>query len=60
MEVLAVGDQVAPAFGTPDPDVLRWSEHEGYVLGSRNRLLVGINIPKADEPITGVALRCVT
>ncbi len=37
IEVLAVGDQVAPIFGTPDPDVLRWIEREGYVLVSRNR-----------------------
>jgi hypothetical protein len=37
MDVLAVGDDVAPAFGTPDPVVLRWIEHEGYILVSRNR-----------------------
>lgn len=37
MEVLAVGDVMAPAFGTPDPELLRWIEQEGYVLVSRNR-----------------------
>lgn len=37
MEVLAVGDDMAPAFGTPDPELLRWIERQGYVLVSRNR-----------------------
>ena len=37
LEVLAVGDALAPAFGTLDPDLLRWIEREGYVLVSRNR-----------------------
>lgn len=37
MEVLAVGDEMAPAFGTPDPELLQWIEREGYVLVSRNR-----------------------
>ncbi len=32
IEVLAVGDQVAPVFGTPDADVLRWIELEGYII----------------------------
>lgn len=37
IEVLAVGDEGAPAFGTPDPEVLQWIEQEGYVLVCRNR-----------------------
>lgn len=37
MDVLAVGDSMAPAFGTPDRELLRWIEQTGYVLVSRNR-----------------------
>ena len=37
IEVLAVGDDTAPALGTPDPEILQWIEREGYVLVSRNR-----------------------
>jgi hypothetical protein len=37
MDVLAVGDDMAPAYATPDPQLLRWIEREGYVLVSRNR-----------------------
>jgi len=37
MEILAVGDDTAPALGTPDPELLQWIEREGYVLVSRNR-----------------------
>lgn len=37
MDVLVVGDDLAPALGAPDPELLRWIEREGYVLVSRNR-----------------------
>jgi len=37
MEILAVGDDMAPALGTSDPELLQWIEQEGYVLVSRNR-----------------------
>ena len=37
MEVLVVGDETAPALGTPDAELLRWIEREGYILVSRNR-----------------------
>lgn len=37
MEVLCVGDEMAPAFGTPDGELLRWIERAGYILVSRNR-----------------------
>ena len=37
IEVLAVGDPVAPPFGTLDPDILRWIEQQGTILISRNR-----------------------
>ena len=37
MEVLAVGDDLAPAFGAHDRELLQWIEREGYILVSRNR-----------------------
>ena len=37
MAVLAVGDDLAPPRGTPDPDILLWLEREGYCLITRNR-----------------------
>jgi hypothetical protein len=37
MEILAVGDEGAPPFGTPDAELLGWAEKEGYILVSRNR-----------------------
>ena len=37
MGILAVGDEMAPAIGTRDSQLLRWIEQEGYVLVSRNR-----------------------
>lgn len=37
IDILAVGDETGPARGTPDPQLLRWIEREGYVLVSRNR-----------------------
>jgi len=37
MEILAVGDEKAPPFGTLDDELLRWVEKEGYILVSRNR-----------------------
>ena len=37
MEVLVVGDDVAPALGTSDRELLQWIERVGYILVSRNR-----------------------
>jgi hypothetical protein len=37
IEVLAVGDDTAPAIGTEDPELLRWIWENGYILVSRNR-----------------------
>lgn len=37
MKVLAVGDEMAPAYGMLDPHLLQWIEREGFVLVSRNR-----------------------
>ena len=37
IQVLAIGDELAPARGTLDPAILEWIEQNGYVLVSRNR-----------------------
>ncbi len=37
MEILIVGDELAPPRGTLDPDILLWMEREGYSLITRNR-----------------------
>lgn len=37
IEVLMVGDDTAPAIGTPDAELLRWIEQNRYILVSRNR-----------------------
>jgi hypothetical protein len=37
VEVLAVGDDTAPAIGTADAVLLQWIEKNGYILVSRNR-----------------------
>ena len=37
VEVLAVGDDTAPAIGTADDELLQWIEENGYILVSRNR-----------------------
>jgi hypothetical protein len=44
IEVLAVGDQSSPALGTPDPEILRWIEKEGYILVSRNRRTMPLHL----------------
>jgi hypothetical protein len=35
--VLCIGDDTAPALGTPDPVLLDWLEENNYILVSRNR-----------------------
>lgn len=37
MDVLAVGQPLAPPKGTSDPDILHWIEQTGYVLVTQNR-----------------------
>jgi hypothetical protein len=37
MQVLCIGDDMAPPIGSPDPDILEWLEQFGYILVSRNR-----------------------
>jgi hypothetical protein len=37
MEILTIGDGIAPALGTLDPIILTWIEQHGYILVSRNR-----------------------
>lgn len=44
MEVFAVGDTVAPALGTPDPDILIWLEAKDAVLVSRNRRTMPVHL----------------
>jgi hypothetical protein len=34
---LLIGDELAPALGTPDPAILEWIERNGYILISQNR-----------------------
>jgi len=35
--VMVIGDESAPALGTPDAVILEWIERNGYILISRNR-----------------------
>lgn len=37
MQVLIIGDEMAPPLGTPDAVILEWIERNGYILISRNR-----------------------
>src|SRR4051794_10612036 len=35
LDVVRVGDPLAPPLGTPDPDLLVWAEHESRLLVTR-------------------------
>ncbi len=37
MDVVCVGDENAPPYGTSDRTILEWLEQTGYILVSRNR-----------------------
>lgn len=37
IEILCIGDELAPPIGTLDPEILHWLEKHNYVLVSRNR-----------------------
>lgn len=37
INILYVGDELAPPLGTADPDILLWLEQESYHLITRNR-----------------------
>ena len=37
MDILAVGQPMAPPKGTSDPDILTWIEKMGYILVTANR-----------------------
>jgi len=37
IEIRVVGGDMAPPISTPDSEILRWLESEGYILISRNR-----------------------
>ena len=44
LDVLAIGDQGAPATGTSDPDILLWIEENGYILVTENRSTIPVHI----------------
>jgi len=46
MEVLAVGDDIAPPLGASDSDILAWIEREGYILVSRNRRSLPLHLSR--------------
>lgn len=37
IEIVCIGDNHAPSFGTPDAEILKWIEQHVYCLVSRNR-----------------------
>ena len=37
MEVVVIGDPDAPPKSTPDPVILKWIEHNNYILVTNNR-----------------------
>ena len=37
MHISRIGDEGTPPFGTPDPNILAWIEHNNYVLVTNNR-----------------------
>jgi len=59
IEALAVGDSAAPATGTPDAELLRWIEENGYILVSRNRRTLPRHLKehvKAGHHVPGIFL----
>jgi len=59
VDVLVVGDDVAPALGTPDQELLLWIEREGYILVSRNRRTMPRHLRgnlEADGHVPGIFL----
>ncbi len=44
LTVWIVGDPGAPARGTPDPDILRWCEANGFFLVTRNRASMPVHL----------------
>ena len=44
LKVLCIGDESAPAIGTPDPVILEWIEQNGYILVTRNRKTMPIHL----------------
>ncbi|MCP5048623.1 MAG: hypothetical protein GY940_15745 [bacterium] len=45
IEVLCIGDGIAPSIGTPDPVILEWMEENGYILVTRNRSTMPSHLP---------------
>ncbi len=59
MEVLCIGDGIAPPLATPDPVILRWIEQNGYILVSRNRRTMPVHLQEhlaMDRHIPGILL----
>jgi hypothetical protein len=44
IEVVCVGDENGPPYGTPDPILLEWIEKAGYILVSRNRRTMPLHL----------------
>jgi hypothetical protein len=44
LSVYAIGDEVAPAKGTPDPDILSWIEAHGCMLVTNNRATMPVHL----------------
>jgi hypothetical protein len=59
IEVSAVGDSAVPPIGTPDAELLRWIEENGYILVSRNRRTLPQHLKehvKAGHHVPGILL----
>lgn len=44
MEILSIGQEMAPPFSTQDPVILAWIEQNGYILVSRNRRTLPVHL----------------
>ena len=44
LQVLCIGDDIAPSCGTPDPLLLDWIEKNDYILVSRNRKTMPVHL----------------
>lgn len=44
LEVWMIGDPGAPPKGTPDPDVLRWCDLNGFALVTNNRRSMPVHL----------------
>ncbi|MGG6263677.1 DUF5615 family PIN-like protein [Leptolyngbya sp. AN03gr2] len=44
LEVLKVGDENAPPYGTKDPEILCWCEENDYILVTNNRRSMPVHL----------------